>query len=401
MRSSDLVELTEKFAAHNYAPLGVVITRGEGVHVFDPEGNRYLDMLSGYSAINFGHCNPRLIAVAKAQLDRLTLTSRAFFSEEFALFSRDLATFCRKDKVLVMNSGAEAVETAIKAARRWGYTKKNIPANQAEIITFKGNFHGRTTTIVSFSSSSESRDGFGPFTPGFVEVPYGDLSAVESAISAATVGVLVEPIQGEGGVIIPPSGFLSQLRAVCEDRKILFIADEIQTGLCRTGAHFACDHEGVVPDIYILGKSLGGGIVPISAIAANDSIMEVFQPGNHGSTFGGNPFACAIAREVLRMIHDLAPERVATELGEYFVAGLKKISSPALGDIRGKGLLIGVDIRPDYGKAKKFCKKLLEKGVLCKDTHDQTIRFAPPLVITRAEIEAALPLIGDALFVDP
>jgi ornithine--oxo-acid transaminase len=389
-RSKVLIQQTETFAAHNYAPLPVVIKSGKGVWVEDVDGHRYLDFLSAYGAVNFGHCNERIAAAARRQLDTLTLTSRAFFSEAFAELAKDLATFCRKEKVLIMNSGAEAVETAIKAARKWAYDVKGIAENQAEIITFDGNFHGRTTTIISFSTSNESRKGFGPYTSGFVSVPYGDAAAVEAAITPRTAGVLIEPIQGEGGVIIPPDGYLRSLREVCSRHKILFIADEIQTGMCRTGRVFACDHENVEPDILILAKSLGGGVAPISSIAAHNDIMQVFTPGSHGSTFGGYPFACAIAREVIALINEEKPHERAAELGAYALARLRAMRSTIVKEVRGRGLMIGIDIDPAAGTAKDFCKKLKYEGLLCKDTRVQTLRVAPPLTITKHELDLGL-----------
>jgi ornithine--oxo-acid transaminase len=388
--SKTLIDLTEKYSAQNYAPVEVVLQSGDGVWVTDVEGNRYLDMLSAYSAMNFGHRNPRIAKVAHAQLDKLTLVSRAFYAEELAYLVRDLATLCRKEKVLVMNSGAEAVETAIKAARKWAYQVKGVPDGKQEILCFSDNFHGRTTTIVGFSSSPESRLGFGPFSAGFPMVPYGDADAVEKAITPNTAAVLVEPILGEGGVIIPPRGFLTRLREICSRNNVLLIADEIQTGLCRTGAIFACDHESVTPDLVILGKSLGGGIIPISVVAADSNVMGVFTPGTHGSTFGGNPFACAIAREVIKLINEEKPHERAAELGAYVSSRLEKLVGPVVKEVRCRGLMIGIDIKPEAGKAKDFCKKLKLEGILCKDTRQQTIRLAPPLVISREDLDWAL-----------
>lgn len=395
--SRECIDLMLRYGAHNYAPLEIAIVRGEGVWAYDIEGKRYLDMLSAYSALNFGHGNPRIVAAAQRQLATVTLTSRAFHNDQVALACRDLALLCKKQKVLFMNSGAEAVESAVKLARKWGYEKKGVAANAAEIICFSGNFHGRTTTIVSFSDSTTTREGFGPYTPGFVLCRFGEIDEVRKAITKNTVGVLVEPIQGEGGVIIPPVGFLRDLRALCTEQNVLLMADEIQTGFCRTGALFCCDHEQVVPDIYILAKSLGGGVTPISAIVADDPVMEAFTPGSHGSTLGGNPFACAIAREVMAIIREEDPARNAREVGEYFVQQLRAIKSKKITAIRGRGLMIGVDIDPQVGKAKKFCIKLTEHGILCKDTRDQTIRFAPPLKIARTEIDWAMPHIAAVL----
>lgn len=396
-KTKALIEQTERYAAHNYAPLPVVLRSGKGVWVEDVDGHRYLDFLSAYGAVNFGHGNDRISRAAHRQLDVLTLTSRAFFSEQFAELSKELATFCRKDKVLIMNSGAEAVETSIKAARKWAYEVKGISENKAEIITFDGNFHGRTTTIISFSTADDSRKGFGPYTPGFVSVPFGDAAAVEAAINPNTAGVMVEPIQGEGGVIIPPDGFLAKVREICTRRNVLFISDEIQTGMCRTGKIFACDHENVDPDIVILAKSLGGGIVPISSIAANDDIMKVFTPGSHGSTFGGAPFACAVAREVIALVNDERPHERAAELGVYAVERLRSMKSKIVREVRGRGLLIGIDIDPAAGTAKDFCKKLKYEGLLCKDTRSQTLRVAPPLVISKDELDQGLAIFEKVL----
>ncbi len=390
MSVKDFITLTEQHCANNYAPLEVVVHSGQGIWVTDVEGHRYMDLLSAYSALNFGHANPRLLRAAHAQLDTLTLTSRAFYSDKVALAGRALATLCGKDKVLFMNSGAEAVETSIKAARKWGYDVKGIPEDQAEIIVFSDNFHGRTTTIVGFSTSADSRRGFGPFAKGFRVVSYGDVEAVEKAISPHTAAVMVEPILGEGGVIIPPDGFLRRIRELCTLNNVLMIADEIQTGLCRTGKVFACEHEEVIPDIYILAKSLGAGIVPVSAIIANDNVMQVFTPGTHGSTFGGNPFACALVCEVVDLIREERPHERAAELGLYALGQLRALSSPFVREIRGRGLMIGIDIDPAAGTAKDFCKKLKYEGVLCKDTRQQTIRIAPPLIITRDELDIAL-----------
>jgi len=390
MNSKDLIKITEFYSANNYAPLEVVIASGHGVWVEDVDGKRYIDFLSSYSALNFGHRNTRITKAAHHQLDTLTLTSRAFYSDVNAHLVKERSELCRKEKVLLMNSGAEAVETAIKAARKWGHETKGIPDGQAEIIVFDGNFHGRTTTIISFSSSELSKKGFGPLTPGFKLVPFGDAAAIEAAINPNTVAVIVEPILGEGGVIIPPDGFLKAVREMCTKHKVLMIADEIQTGLCRTGEVFACDHEQVKPDLYILAKSLGGGIVPISAVVGRGDVMSVFTPGTHGSTFGGNPLACAIALEVLALIREERTHLRARELGDYFLGRLRAIPSDILGEIRGRGLFVGADIRPAAGTAKHFCHLLKDEGLLCKDTREQTIRFAPPLVISREDLDHAL-----------
>ncbi len=390
MDSRQIIELTQRFSAHNYGPLDVVLRSGEGSWVEDIEGKRYLDLLSAYGAINFGHKNPRIIKAAHEQLERLTLVSRAFYSENFAYLCQELAEFCGKDKVLLMNSGAEAVETAVKAARKWAYEVKGVPQDEAEIIVCSDNFHGRTTTIVGFSTSADSRTNFGPFTPGFTSIPYGDAAALDAAITDRTAAFIFEPILGEGGIIIPPDGYVRQVREICSRRNVLMVADEIQSGMCRTGSIFACDHESVVPDMYILAKSLGGGVVPVSAVAADDAIMRVFTPGTHGSTFGGNPLACAIAREVLALIREEKPHVRAAELGAYGLERLQAIQPGVVRAVRGRGLWYGIDIDPKAGTAKDFCKKLKYEGVLCKDTRVQTIRVAPPLTITKEDLEWGL-----------
>jgi ornithine--oxo-acid transaminase len=390
MNTKDFIALTESYSAHNYAPLEVVAQYAEGAWVTDVDGKKYLDFLSAYSATNFGHRNPRLIKAAKDQLDQITLISRAFYTDQTAYLGKELSELTGKGKALLMNSGAEAVETAIKCARKWGNEVKGIEDGATEIICFTGNFHGRTTGIISFSTADSSKKGFGPFVPGFIVVPYGDIEAVKKAITPRTCGVLIEPIQGEGGIIIPPAGFLQELRALCSANQMLMIADEIQTGFCRTGKLFACDHENVTPDVYIVAKSLGGGIVPISAILADDDVMSVFTPGVHGSTFGGNPFACAIAREVVALIRDEKPHDRALELGRILEDELKKISSPAIEAIRVRGLMCGVDIKPEFGPAKDFCKKLKYEGLLCKDTRQQTIRFLPPLTISESDLRLGI-----------
>lgn len=390
LSSAELIHLTEKFGAHNYAPLPVVIASGKGAWLKDVEGRDYLDMLSAYSAMNFGHGNPKIIEAAKEQLDTLTLTSRAFYNNKLGVLCQRLAEMTGLDMALPMNSGAEAVETALKAVRKWGEEVKGVPENSAEIICFEGNFAGRTISIVSFSTSEKSRRGFGPFTPGFKLVPFGDIEALKSAITKNTVGVLVEPIQGEGGVIIPPYGYLKAVRELCILERVAFIGDEIQTGLCRTGALFACDHEKVTPDLMLLGKSLGGGIVPVSAVVGKREIMEVFTPGTHGSTFGGSPFACAVALAVLDLIEEERPHERARELGAYFLKALCDMRSPKISAIRGRGLMVGADIKPEFGKAKGFCEELMRRGILCKDTRDQTIRFAPPLTISKEDLDWGL-----------
>lgn len=388
--SRELIALAEAYGANTYHPLPVVLERGRGVWVWDVEGRRYLDCLAAYSALNQGHAHPRLLAALERQAESLTLTSRAFHNAQMGPFFKELAELCRMEMVLPMNSGAEAVETAVKTARKWGYQVKRVEPDQAEIIVFANNFHGRTTTIVSFSTDAAYREGFGPFTPGFRIVPFGDAEAVRRAIHRNSVAVLVEPIQGEAGVIVPPDGFLRELRQICTAENLLLIADEIQTGLGRTGRLFGCDHEEVQPDLYILGKALGGGFYPVSAVVSSPAIFGVFRPGDHGSTFGGNPLACAVAREALRIIvEEGLPERAA-QMGAYFRAGLKALQSPHVQEVRGKGLLIGVELKKESGPARPFCERLMHHGILCKETHEQVIRFAPPLVITREQIDWAI-----------
>jgi ornithine--oxo-acid transaminase len=396
-RTEELLALAERHAAHNYHPLPVVITEGEGVWVTDVEGKRYLDMLSAYSALNFGHRHPRLIEAAHRQLDRLTLTSRAFHNDTFPLFCRDLAALAGKDMVLTMNTGAEAVETAIKTARRWGYDVKGVAPDRAKIVVADGNFHGRTVTIVSFSSDPTARDGFGPFTPGFEVVAYGDIEALRAAIDDDTVAFLVEPIQGEAGIIVPPEGYLREARALCDESNVLLMADEIQAGLGRTGTTFAVEHEGVVPDVYILGKALGGGIMPLSAVVANRDILGVFKPGEHGSTFGGNPLACAIGIEVIAMLQEGTHQRASAELGAWLAGALRDAEVPQIAEVRGRGLWIGIELVPTAGEARAACERLMERGILAKDTHETTIRLAPPLTVTREELEWSLERIVDVL----
>lgn len=386
----ELIDLEERYGAHNYHPLDVVITRAAGVWVWDVEGKKYLDFLAAYSAVNQGHCHPKIVAALKEQAERVTLTSRAFRNDQLGPLCRELCELTGFGRFLPMNTGAEAVETAIKAARKWGYTVKGVARDKAEIIVFEGNFHGRTTTIVSFSTEEQYREGFGPFTPGFRIVPYGDLKAVAEAINENTVAVLVEPIQGESGIIIPPPGFLKGLRELTREQKVLLLVDEIQSGLGRTGKLFAFEHEGIRPDVVIIGKALGGGCVPISGILADDEVMNVFQPGDHGSTFGGNPLACAVARVALKVLQEEGMIANSARLGEYFLERLKGIASPHVKEVRGKGLWIGVELFPEAGGARRFCEALKEEGLLCKETHVNTIRFAPPLVISQSEIDWAL-----------
>ncbi len=391
------MDLEARYGAHNYAPLEVVLTRGEDVWVYDVEGRRYLDCLSAYSAVNQGHCHPRIYETLVQQARQLTLTSRAFYNDQLGMFYRDLIAFSGYEMVLPMNTGAEAVETAIKAARKWGYTIKGVPANRAEIIVCEGNFHGRTTTIISFSSEPQYKQDFGPFTPGFKLIPYGDVEALQAAITPNTVAFLVEPIQGEGGVVVPPEGYLQEAAALCRRHRVLFMADEIQTGLGRTGARFACDHEGVQPDVLILGKALSGGFYPVSAVLSSKEVLGVFRPGDHGSTFGGNPLGAAIARTALAVLQDEGLIANAAQMGDYFMAGLRRISSPYVKEVRGKGLLIGVELHAEAGGARRFCDALKEEGILAKDTHDTVIRFAPPLTITQEIVDWALQRIAKVL----
>ena len=380
----------DQFGAHNYHPLPVVIERGEGSWVWDVDGVRYLDMLSAYSAVNQGHRHPAIIAAAIAQMGKLTLTSRAFHNDQMGPFLKMLCEITGFEKALPMNTGAEAVETAIKMVRKWGYKVKGVPEGKAEIIVCDNNFHGRTTTIVGFSSEPQSRDGFGPFAPGFVSVPYGDAAALEAAINENTVGFLVEPLQGEGGVVELPEGFLTKARELCTKHNVALIADEIQTGLGRTGRMFCTDWEGVRPDVLIVGKALGGGVYPVSAVIADSEYMDVFTPGDHGSTFGGNPMAAAVAVAALQVILDeRLPERSA-ELGSWFMDQLRKIDSPHVAEVRGKGLMIGVVIKNSSGPARPFCEALQARGILAKETHRQVIRFAPPLTISKEDLEFAL-----------
>ncbi len=396
--SSTYLELEREFGAHNYNPLPVVISKAEGVWVWDVEGKKYIDMLSSYSAINQGHRHPYIVAAVEKQLGEVTLTSRAFSNNRLGPFLKHLCEVTEMEMALPMNSGAEAVETAIKLARKWGYKKKSIPDGKAEILVCENNFHGRTTTIVGFSSDKGTREGFGPFTPGFVRIPYNNIKAFENAINENTVGILVEPIQGEAGIIIPDKGYLKGLREICTEKKILLILDEIQTGLGRTGELFAFKHEGIRPDVLIVGKALGGGITPISAALSSKEIMSVFTPGDHGSTFGGNPFACAVADAALDVIVNEGLSDRAREMGDYFMERLHEIKSDRIKEIRGKGLLIGVEINlgPE-GNVRGLCEKLMEQGVLAKDTHEKTIRFAPPLIISKDEIDWAMERIKKVL----
>lgn len=391
MNADEYIRFEEKYGANNYHPLDVVINRGEGVWVYDVDGNKYLDCLSAYSAVNQGHVHPKILSVMIEQAKKITLTSRAFRNDQLPLFYKELSELSGYDMSLPMNSGAEAVETALKLARKWAYQVKGIPRHQAEIITCAGNFHGRTISTISFSSEPLYRDDFGPFTPGFVSVPYGNAEAIAESINSSTAAVLLEPIQGEAGVIVPPDGYLRKAANICKENNVLFIADEIQTGLGRTGKLFACQHEEVRPDITIIGKALSGGFYPVSAIVADQPLLGLFTPGEHGSTFGGNPLAAAIAREAIKVLVDEKMIENSAILGEYFKDQLSEISSEHIKEIRGRGLFIGVVLNSNAGGARRFCEKLQEHGILAKETHENIIRFAPPLVIDKDTIDWALP----------
>ncbi len=385
-----IIEITERFGAHNYHPLPVVISHAEGIWVEDVDGRRYMDMLSSYSAVNHGHRHPRIIKALVDQAARLTLTSRAFHNDQLGPFLQELCEYTGMEMALPMNTGAEAVETAIKMVRKWGYGAKDIPADSAEIIVCDGNFHGRTVTIISFSSEDAYKEGFGPLTPGFVNVTYGDIDALEAAMNANTVAFLFEPIQGEGGVLVPPDGYLQRARQLCTDNDVLFVADEIQTGFGRTGRRMCCEHSDVKPDVVILGKALGGGVYPVSAVAASREVMGVFKPGDHGSTFGGNPLGAAIGRESLRVLDEEGLVERSEEMGRYFRGQLREMGSPLVKEVRGKGLLIGVELEAEVGGARPYCEQLMDRGILCKETHEDVIRFAPPLTIARDEIDQVL-----------
>ena len=385
--ASDLIAIENQWGAHNYHPLDLVIERGEGPWLYDVAGKRYLDCLSAYSAVNQGHCHPAILATLVEQAHRVTLTSRAFRNDALPLFCQELATLCGMEMVLPMNTGAEAVETAIKAARRWGYQVKKIPTDQAEIIVFDNNFHGRTTTIVGFSSEPSYREGFGPFTPGFKIVKYGDLGALKAAITPHTCAVLIEPIQCEAGILIPPAGYLKNVADLCIANHVLLVADEIQTGLGRTGKMFACEHEGVVPDMYILGKALSGGFYPVSAVVSSSEILGVFNAGSHGSTFGGNPLGCAVARTAIRVLRDEQLVHRSAELGAWFLKEVQALRHPDIVNVRGRGLMVGVELR---GPARPYCEALKERGMLCKETHDHVIRLSPPLVTQRTDLAWAV-----------
>jgi len=398
--TEELIALEDRYGAHNYHPLDVVLTRGEGIWVWDVEGNRYMDCLSAYSAVNQGHAHPRIRQALIDQASRLPLTSRAFRNDQLGRFYQQVCELTGYEMVLPMNTGAEAVETAIKAARKWGYTVKGVPDGQAEIIACAGNFAGRTVTIIGFSTEAQYRDGFGPFTPGFKVVPYGDARALEAAITPNTVAFLVEPIQGEGGVIVPPAGYLRQVREICTRHNVLMIADEIQTGLGRTGKLFACDHEDVRPDAVTIGKALSGGFYPVSAVLANREVLGVFRPGDHGSTFGGNPLGAAVGQAALSVLVEENMIENAAAMGEYFQDMLAEINSPHVKEVRGKGLMIGVELKPEAGGARRFCEALQHNGILAKETHRDIIRFAPPLVITQADIDWAIERIRPVLLMD-
>jgi ornithine--oxo-acid transaminase len=389
MDTRDLIYLEDLYGAHNYHPLDAILTKGKGIWAWDVEGNKYLDFLSGYSAVNQGHCHPWIVKTVQQQAKRLTLTSRAFRNDQWPLLAKELCDMTGYEMVLPMNSGAESIETAIKVARKWACQKKGIPQDRAEIIACANNFHGRTVTIISFSTEPLYRKDFGPFTPGFVIVPFGDSEALRKAITPHTAAFLVEPIQAEAGILIPPQGYLKAAKRICAENNVLFIADEIQTGLGRTGKLFACDHEEVKPDMVVIGKSLGGGCYPISATLSTRQILGVFKPGEHGSTFGGNPLACAVAREALRVIQDERLVENAAVEGSYFLDKLKKIKSRHIREVRGRGLLIGVELRPEAGGARRFCEELKKEGLLCKETHENVIRFAPPLIIKQKDLSWA------------
>jgi ornithine--oxo-acid transaminase len=400
MNTQEFIQIEEKYGAHNYHPLDVVITRAEGVWLYDVDGKRYLDCLSAYSAVNQGHVHPKILAALMEQAAKVTLTSRAFRNDQLPLLYKELSDLTGYEMSLPMNSGAEAVETALKIARKWAYQVKKVPRHKAEIITCAGNFHGRTISTISFSTEPLYRDDFGPFTPGFISVPYGNADAIAKAITPNTAAVLLEPIQGEGGVIIPPKGFLKKVAEICKTNKVLFIADEIQTGLGRTGKLFAAQHEDVRPDVTIIGKALAGGFYPVSAVLSDKNILGLFTPGEHGSTFGGNPLAAATARAALKVIVDENLVQRAAEMGEYFMDQLAEIPSPHVKEVRGRGLLIGLELTDSSGGARRFCEALQAKGILAKETHERVIRFAPPLVIDKETIDWALPSIREVLNMD-
>jgi ornithine--oxo-acid transaminase len=396
----ELINTESRLGAHNYKPLDVVLSRGEGVWVWDTDGNRYMDCLSAYSAVNQGHCHPRIRRAMIKQAEKLTLTSRAFHSDQLAYFYEDICTLTNSSKVLPMNSGAEAVESAIKAVRKWGYLVKGVPENKAEIIVCANNFHGRTLTIVSFSTDETARADFGPFTPGFVVVPFGDADAIEKAVSDNTVAVLIEPIQGEAGVIIPPQGFLKRTREICTQHNITLILDEIQTGLGRAGKLLAEEHEGIEADVTLVGKALSGGYYPISAVLSNAEVLGVLKPGEHGSTFGGNPLACAVAREALKVLVEENLVENSANMGEYFKAQLGTLNCDIIQEVRGKGLMIAIELTREAGGARQICEALKTRGILCKETHDHIIRFSPPLVLEKEQVDWAMERIAQ-VFTNP
>ncbi|MBA3045891.1 MAG: ornithine--oxo-acid transaminase [Candidatus Thermoplasmatota archaeon] len=395
--SQEFMKIESKYGAHNYHPIPVVICKARGIHVWDPEGRKYMDMLSSYSALNQGHCHPKILKAANQQMKLVTLTSRAFYNDKLGPFMKLLTEVSGMDVVLPMNTGAEAVETGIKLARKWGYKKKGIPENKAEIIVCEQNFHGRTTTIVGFSSDFGSRDGFGPFPAGFKAIPYNDTKALEAAITPNTAAFLVEPIQGEAGVIVPSPGYLKEIRRICTRNNVLLMLDEVQTGFCRTGKMFCFQHDGIKPDILLVGKALGGGVMPVSAAIASKDVMSVMTPGDHGSTFGGNPLACAVATASLEVLLEERLDRRAAEMGEYFMEKLRSIKNRKICDVRGKGLLIAIQLTKEAGPARQYTEALKDNGLLAKETHETTIRFAPPLVITKKEIDRAVRIITRVL----
>lgn len=397
MHTTDYIQLERQYGAKNYKPLDVVLTKGKGIWVWDVEGNRYLDFLSSYSAVNQGHCHPRILAALQTQAEKLTLTSRAFRNDQLGLFYKELCELTNSHLALPMNSGAEAVESCIKAVRKWGYKVKGIPEGQAEIIVCANNFHGRTITIVGFSTEEQYRDGYSPFTPGFKIIPFGDADALMEAITPNTVAFLVEPIQGEAGIIVPPAGYLRSVRQICTENNIVLITDEIQTGLGRTGKLLAEEHEGIEADLTLIGKALSGGFYPVSAVLSNKEVLGVFQPGDHGSTFGGNPLACAVARMALRVLVEEGMIENAAVMGNYLFNKLQSLDSPYIKEVRGKGLLIGLELHPAAGGARRFCEALLHQGLLCKETHEHVIRFAPPLIIQKEDIDWAFDRISTVI----
>lgn len=397
MKTQDYIEIEDKYGAHNYHPLDVVVSKAQGIWVWDVEGNKYMDCLAAYSAVNQGHCHPRIVSVLKEQADKVTLTSRAFRNDQLPLFCKELCELTGYEMVLPMNSGVEAVETALKAARKWGYKVKGVPEDKAEIITCSNNFAGRTITVIGFSTEPQYKDGFGPFTPGFITVRYGNYEDLEKAITPNTVAFLVEPIQGEGGVIVPPEGYLKKAYDLCKKNNVLFVADEIQSGLGRSGKLFAFNYENIKPDMVTIGKALSGGCYAVSAVLSDKEVLGVFNPGDHGSTFGGNPLGAAVAREALKVLVEENLIENSFEMGNYFRNKLKELKNNYVKEIRGKGLFIGVELKPEAGGARRFCEALMHRGILCKETHENVIRFAPPLIITKEDIEWALPRIAEVL----